>query len=93
MVDQILGLKGAPMMMRKAGRHRHLSQVSRLVKMRRGEAVVHHPDKRNCQERAALERMMEMLAQYLLVEARLNETTTSFAWPSMKNSCHVQSRI
>jgi hypothetical protein len=60
MAGPIPGLKGAPMMMRKAGRHRHLSLVSRLVKMRRGEAVGHHPDKRNCPERAALEKMMEM---------------------------------
>jgi hypothetical protein len=60
MEGPIPGLKGAPMMMRKAGRHRHLSLVSRLVKMRRGEEVVHHLDKRNCQERAALEKMMEM---------------------------------
>jgi hypothetical protein len=59
-VGPIPGLKGAPMMMRKAGKHRHLSLVSRLVKMRRGEEVVHHLDKRNCLERAALERMMGM---------------------------------
>jgi hypothetical protein len=60
MAGPIPGLKGAPMMMRRAGRHRHLSLVSRLVKMRRGEEVVHHLGKRNCQERAALERMMGM---------------------------------
>jgi hypothetical protein len=60
MAGPIPGLKGAPMRMKKAGRHRHLSLVSHLVKMRRGEAVVHHLGKRNCQERAALERMMEM---------------------------------
>jgi hypothetical protein len=60
MAGPIPGLKGAPMMMRKAGKHRHLSLVSRLVTMRRGEEVVHHLGKRNCLERAALERMMEM---------------------------------
>jgi hypothetical protein len=60
MAGPIPGLKGAPMRMRRADRHRHLSLVSRLVKMRRGEEVAHHLDKRNCLERAALERMMEM---------------------------------
>ncbi len=59
-MGQIRGRKEAQMMMRKAGRRRHLSPVSRRVKMIRGEEMGHRLGKRNCPGRAALEKMMEM---------------------------------
>jgi hypothetical protein len=46
--------------MKKADRHRPLSLVNPPVKMRREEVAVHHLDKRNCPERAALERKTGM---------------------------------
>jgi hypothetical protein len=52
---RILAQRAVRTRMKKADRHRPLSLVNPPVKMRREEGAVHHLDKRNCPERAALE--------------------------------------